>query len=548
MPIAESRSHQAETSALKGRCIIGFSLAASNGPTFRAFAPETGKPCEPEFISASDEDVERAVALAVNAAAEWRNVPNHTRAEFLRAVASGLEASAEVIIARAHLESGLPMGRLKGEMARTANQLRFFAEVVSEGSWVMARIDRAEASRTPIPKPDIRSMLRPLGPVAVFGASNFPLAFSVAGGDSASAWASGNPIIVKAHPAHPGTGELVGQVISRAVRSLKLPEGLFSLLFDSGIAVGQSLVKHPQVKAVGFTGSLAGGRAIMDLAASRPDPIPVFAEMGSINPVFILPRALEARGEQIVSGLYGSFTIGGGQYCTKPGVVFLPKSRAAEDFARQLEGQVSAASPFTLLTAGIQKAFLRGRDERMKSPGLRSVVAQNGSSQDGSYRVGPAIMQTDAETFLRNAELSDELFGPATLLVSHSQKAQAIEAASKLKGHLTATIHGTAEDFREFSDLIEILQTKVGRLIFNGYPTGLEVCHAVEHGGPYPATSDGRSTSVGSAAILRFCRPVCFQDCPDEFLPAELKDANPLGIWRMLDGKLTHDKVPGAQG
>ncbi len=527
---------------LTGRSIIGFSRGKSGGAAFRAFDPQTGKTAEPEFTSASLDEVDQAVELAVAAAPEWAKAPGKIRAEFLRAIAAGLEKIADAIIDRAQLETGLPQGRFKSELARTCGQMRLFAEVVEEGSWVAARIDHAEPKRAPQPKPDIRSMLIPLGPVVVFGASNFPLAFSVGGGDTVSAWASGNPVIVKAHPAHPGTGELVGRVVADTVRSLRLPEGLFSLLFDSGVAVGQALVKHPDVKAVGFTGSLAGGRALMDLAASRPEPIPVFAEMGSTNPVFVLPGALKERGGQIAAGLYGSITLGGGQFCTKPGIVFLPQSDASQDLARDVEKRVSEAAPFTLLTSGIHKAFVRGLDERKKSAANLRVTAGNGSKVDG-YRVNPAVIQTDVATFLSELELSEELFGPATLLVSHSNKSQALEAAAKLKGHLTATVHGTEQDFAEYADLISLLQTKVGRLVFNGYPTGVEVSHAMVHGGPYPATSDGRSTSVGTQAILRFARPVCFQDCPDVLLPQELKDANPLHIWRMVDGEMTRDST-----
>jgi NADP-dependent aldehyde dehydrogenase len=542
MPAIDTTQHSA--TELTGRSIIGFSRGKQGGPGFRAFDPQTGKTCEPEFTSATVEEVDRAVELAVAAAPEWAKASGKVRAEFLRAVASGLEKIADSIIERAQLETGLPHGRFKSELARTCGQMRLFADVVEEGSWVMARIDRADPKRAPQPKPDIRSMLIPLGPVVVFGASNFPLAFSVGGGDTVSAWASGNPVIVKAHPAHPGTGELVGRVIADTVRSLGLPEGLFSLLFDSGVTVGQALVKHSEVKGVGFTGSLAGGRALMDLAAARPEPIPVFAEMGSTNPVFILPGALKERGGQIAAGLYGSITLGGGQFCTKPGIVFLPQGEASQDLAREVEKRVSEASPFTLLTSGIHKAFVRGLDERKKSAANLRVTAGNGDQVDG-YRANPAVIQTDVETFLSELELSEELFGPATLLVSHSNKDQALEAAAKLKGHLTATVHGTEQDFTEYADLIAILQTKVGRLVFNGYPTGVEVSHAMVHGGPYPATSDGRSTSVGTLAILRFCRPVCFQDCPNELLPLELRDENPLQIWRMVDSHMTQETVVG---
>ncbi len=529
---------------MTGRSIIGLSEGEVGGTTFRAFAPQTGKPCEPAFTSATVDEVNRAVRLALAATQPWSNAPGKTRGKFFRAVASEIEHDADAIIERANLETALPVGRLKSEVARTCAQLRLFAEVLEEGSWVMARVDVGDPSRTPTPRPDIRSMLRPLGPVAVFGASNFPLAFSVAGGDTASAWASGNPVIFKAHPAHPGTSELVGRLISNVVRSHNLPEGLFSLLFDSGTAVGQALVTHPHIRAVGFTGSLAGGRALLDLANTRPDPIAVFAEMGSLNPVFILPGAMESHGEEIITGLYGSFTLGGGQFCTKPGLVFMPRNRTSENLRRKLEDLVSQASAFTLLTAGIRDSFVRGRDERKATAEVRTIGVINGSL-DLSYTVHPVLMETQVETFLSRAELSEELFGPITLLVSHSNKSQVLEAASKLKGHLTATIHGTDADLAEFADLIDILQSKVGRLVFNGHPTGVELGHAMVHGGPYPATSDGRSTSVGTMAILRFCRSVCFQNCPDEVLPLELKDGNPLGIWRMVDGQLT--KAPVTQ-
>lgn len=526
-----------------GRSIIGFGSGAAGGTPFTAFNPQTGRPCEPTFISASMDEVDRAAKLAEAAALQWRLTSGAVRAHFLRTVAAQLELISQSIIERAHLETALPIPRLQGEMARTCSQIRLFASVVQEGSWVMARIDRGDPRRAPTPKPDIRSMLRPLGPVAVFGASNFPLAFSVAGGDSVSAWAAGNPVIVKAHSAHPGTSELVGNAISKSVRACHLPEGLFSQLFDAGVGVGQALVTHPLIKAVGFTGSHAGGRALMHLAASREEPIPVFAEMGSLNPFFILPHALEQRGEQIAAGLYASFTLGGGQFCTKPGVAFIPKGDFAGSLAAKLRVLVSKTDPFHLLTSGIRDNFLRASAERNSISGLRTMHSEKIVPRNGSFAVGSTLMETDAATLLSSPELSEELFGPAILLV-HSGKTQILEVASQLKGHLTATVHGTDEDFQEFSDVIQMLETKVGRLIFNGYPTGVEVCHAMVHGGPYPATSDGRSTSVGTQAIFRFSRPVCFQDCPDELLPAQLQSKNPLGIWRMLDGAMTRASLP----
>jgi 2,5-dioxopentanoate dehydrogenase len=411
--------------------------------------------------------------------------------------------------------------------------------VVEEGSWVSAHIDRADANRKPVPKPDLRSMLHPLGPAAVFGASNFPLAYSVAGGDTASALAAGNPVIVKAHPAHPGTSELVGRLLQESVRECGLPEGVFSMLFDSGNKVGIALVKHPLVRAVGFTGSLHGGRALMDIAAARPDPIPVFAEMGSTNPIFILPGALRERADAIAGGLHASFTTGGGQFCTKPGMVFLPDGVSDELFIANLQKLVRESKPFNLLTAGIRSTYQAGIERRKTENGVTLVAERQRSGGDTEIAVNPALFETGVDPFMKNPELANELFGPTTLLIRHSSRAQILDAASKLNGHLTATIHGTENDLRDFADLVAILKTKAGRIVFNGFPTGVEVSHSMVHGGPYPATSDGRSTSVGSQAIFRFSRPVCYQGFPQAALPDELKDDNPLQIWRMLDGQMT---------
>jgi len=446
---------------------------------------------------------------------------------------------AEPIIERAHLETALPRPRLHSETARTCNQLRLFATVVEEGSWVMARIDRADPQRKPLPKPDVRSMWHALGPVVVFGASNFPLAFSVAGGDTASAFAAGNPVVVKAHPAHAGTCELVGRAIRESVRAQGLPEGVFSLLFDSDTSVGTALVQHRLVKAGGFTGSTQAGRALMNLAASRPEPIPFYAEMGSTNPLFLLPGALAARGKDIASQLHGSFTLGAGQFCTKPGLVFVPVSDAAAGFLAEFRDKASHCSQFTLLTSGIRSAYQHEVQSRKKHEGVVTIAEGQQPNEGPAFHVGVHVFEVDAPTLLENAELESELFGPSTLLVRFASKEQILQVARSLSGHLTATIHGTEDDLREFAELLQILRNKVGRLIFNGYPTGVEVCHAMIHGGPYPASTDPRTTSVGAQAIHRFARPVCYQDFPDAALPDELKDANPLGIWRMVDGQLT---------
>ena len=501
--------------------------------------PTTGQRLQPAFIPATSEEVELAVRLSAEAFDVYRRISGRDRGAFLRKVAENIEAIAEEVVQHAMHETALPQARLQGETARTCGQLRLFAQVAKEGSWVNARIDRADPNRKPLPKPDIRSMLRPLGPVVVFGASNFPLAFSVAGGDTASALASGNTVIVKAHSAHPGTSELVGRAVQESVRECSLPEGTFSMLFGSGPQIGTALMKHPLVRAGGFTGSRAAGRTLMDVAASRPEPIPFHAEMSSTNPVFILPGALRERAETIAAGLHASFTLGAGQFCTKPGMVFLPQGASADSFTNKLRDLVSASAPYHLLTEAIHSSYCSAIAAR-KTDGSVTLVTEAPKTAADGYAVGSVVFETDAPSFL-GSDLDAEIFGPATLLVRHSTRKQVLEIARSLEGHLTATIHGTEEDLREFGDLIAILETKVGRLVLNGFPTGVEVTHAMVHGGPYPSTSDGRFTSVGSQAIFRFARLVCYQGLPDAVLPDELKDHNPLGIWRMIDGQIVRE-------
>src|SRR5580693_795236 len=531
---------------LTGRSIIGFQSAAVTHEVFHALNPKSGERLEPDFFAASPDEVDRAVKLAHQAFATYDRLSARDRGALLRTIAANIESVAEELIERAEEETALPKPRLQGETTRTCGQLRMFAQVVEEGTWVQARIDRPDPNRKPAPKPDIRSMLRPLGPVVVFGASNFPLAFSVAGGDTASALAAGNPVIFKGHPAHPGTSELVGHAVREAVLQCKLPEGVFSLLFDGGNRVGTALIKHPLVKAAGFTGSRVAGRILMDLAAARPEPIPVFAEMSSTNPVFILPGALRERVDNIAAALYASFTLGAGQFCTKPGLVFLPAVAEASAFVRRLRESVNDCGTFHLLTSGIQSSYSTAMNARRTNTSVRLLAEKQPSATGGEFGAGAALFETDVQTFLSDETLAAEIFGPATLLVRHSNREEVLEAARKLEGHLTATIHGTDRDLEEFRDLVAILTRKVGRLVFNGFPTGVEVCHAMVHGGPYPATSDGRSTSVGSQAIFRFCRPVCYQAFPQAALPDALKDANPLHIWRMIDGEMTREPIPSA--
>ena len=425
---------------------------------------------------------------------------------------------------------------MTGERGRTVNQLRLFAEVLREGSWVDARIDTALPDREPAPRPDLRRMLIPLGPIAVFGASNFPLAFSVAGGDTASALAAGCPVIVKAHPAHPGTSDLVARAIRKAASATKMPDGVFSMVHGAGTEVGKALVRHPLIKAVGFTGSFWGGKALFDEANRRPEPIPVFAEMGSINPVFVLPGALAEGGVEVASDLAGSVTLGVGQFCTNPGLVVTEESVEAEAFVTALGNGLADFSASTMLTERIAAAYRTAVDKFADTDGVEDVVS--GTEGDGSATGSSHLLKTTAAVFLKNSSLSEEVFGPSTLVVTARDRDELIEVARGLRGHLTATIHGTQNDLRENGELVDILEQKVGRLIINGFPTGVEVSHAMHHGGPYPATTAVHHTSVGTTAIRRFARPICYQNMPNDFLPDALKDGNPLGIWRMVDGEM----------
>src|SRR4051812_45120731 len=524
---------------LSGLSLIGEGSAVDRGERFYAVNPANGVKLEPAFHSATQPEIEQAARLAEQAFPLFSAVSGRARADVLHAIADDLTAEAEAIIARANLETGLPMARLHPEMARTTGQMKLFADVLQEGSWVNARIDEADPQRKP-PRPDLRSMLRPLGPVAVFGASNFPLAFSVAGGDTASALAAGNPVVVKAHPAHPGTSELVGVVIQKAVQNSRLPAGVFSMLFDSGIEVGVALAKHPAIKAIAFTGSAAGGQALMKLAAARLEPIPCYAEMGSTNPVFVLPGAMRERCAQLAKTLQTSFTLGSGQFCTKPGLLFVPNDGTAE-FIDMLSTGVRGLQAQQMLTHGIAARYKQAVEQRIANGQAKLIAGTEAEIGDGCAATAATIFSVSLEKFFDHPELAEEVFGPTTLLVHYGSKNDLVEAAERLSGHLTATIHGTEQDLIDAADVIRVLERKAGRLLFNGAPTGVEVCHAIVHGGPYPATSDSRSTSVGTLAMLRFARPVCYQDFPDAALPTELQRSNPLGILRLVNGTFMRD-------
>ncbi len=463
-------------------------------------------------------------------------------ADFLDAIREEILQLGDELIEKANEETALGLDRLRGERDRTTNQLKLFADLVREGSWVDARIDTPQPERKPVPKPDLRRMLQPIGPVAVFGASNFPLAFSVAGGDTASALAARNPVIVKAHPAHPGTSELVGGAIARAVQKKSLPGGTFSLLHGLRPEVSLALVTNEHIQAVAFTGSQRAGRALYDAAAKRPTPIPVFSEMGSVNPVFLLKSALEKSAESTAAGFYRSVTLGVGQFCTCPGLAFGVSGEGIKSFADYLSKQVEAGTAGTMLNPAIAKGYAQSFEKAGKISGVEVRVSS--SEADALRTEGrPGMIVADAKTWLQHKELQEEIFGPSTVVVSCASQAELLQCANALEGSLTATIHGAPEELARQHALLSILQRKAGRLLFNGYPTGVEVGYAMQHGGPYPASTDSRFTSVGTAAIYRFARPVCYQNFPEEALPAELRNQNSRGIWRMIDGRLTKESV-----
>ncbi len=517
------------THPLLGTSFIGFSRSSGTISCGSAVQPGTGEKLQPEYLSATAEDVEKAMSLASAAFPAYSALSGKARAGFLRAIASEIESVVDDIVSRGQLETALPEPRLRGETARTAGQLRLFASHIEEGSWVDARIDRADPDRKPLPKVDLRSMLRPLGPVAVFCASNFPLAFSVAGGDTASALAAGCPVVVIAHASHPGVAEIVANAVIRAAKSTSMPDGVFSLLYGGGRTIGQSVVKHPATQAVGFTGSRTAGTALMDSAAKRPQPIPVYAEMSSVNPMVILPGAL-ARGEEaLADAFFGSLTMGVGQFCTNPGLVFLPQGKG-DAFLAKLKSLTEAGTPGMMLNASICKAFEDSKSAFASAPGVETLAESTTTASAGQG--SPAEFMVSTADFLNDESLQGEMFGPATLIVRGTSK-EILAAIPKLEGQLTASIHGTDEELAANPDLVSALQSRAGRLIFNGFPTGVEVCNSMVHGGPFPATSDGRSTSVGTMAIYRFCRAVAWQSFPDSALPPELQDANPLGISRM---------------
>jgi 2,5-dioxopentanoate dehydrogenase len=522
---------------LTGEMLIGGRAVRGTESALHAVDPATGKELEPEFGGGSAADVDAACTLAEGAFDAFRAVSLEERAKFLESIAQGILDLGDALLERVMSESGLPRGRVEGERGRTVGQLRLFASLAREGRWLNATIDRALPERKPLPRVDLRAQRIPLGPVAVFSASNFPLAFSVAGGDTAAAFAAGCPVVAKSHSSHLGTSELVGRVVQKAVADCGLPEGVFSLLVGGGSSVGEELVKHPAIHAVGFTGSRRVGRTLVALAAAREVPIPVYAEMSSINPVFLLPSALAKRAETIAQGLIDSVTLGTGQFCTKPGIVMGVAGADFDRFRDAAQAIVVAKTATTMLNSGIHRAYCDGAANWGKDGGVRTVSA-GGESPSGSYAGQPKLFSTTAQHFLKSPNLLEEVFGPAAMLIECSSTDEMIAVAKYLNGQLTATLHMESEDAGLARTLLPILERKAGRVLVNGFPTGVEVSYAMVHGGPSPATSDSRATSVGAMSIERFLRPVCYQSFPAELLPEALQDGNPLHLWRLVEGKL----------
>ncbi|CAN5413290.1 aldehyde dehydrogenase (NADP(+)) [soil metagenome] len=517
---------------IEGCNFIGSYISKQGDTVLQAPDPQNNGSLPEDFYIATNQEIDDALQKAHSAFDVYKNLSGKKKAGFLDAISDEILALGDELINRASAESGLPVGRFQGERGRTVNQLKMFANLLREGSWVEARIDLAQPNREPLPKADIRNMLFPLGPVVVFGASNFPLAFSTAGGDTASALAAGCPVVVKSHESHPGTNELVSRAILKAAEKTGMPDGVFSSL-NGKANTGEALVKHPMTKAVGFTGSFNAGTAIFKTAAARKEPIPVYAEMGSINPVFLFEDKLGTETDALAETIAGSVTLGKGQFCTNPGLLIGMDSDQLQDFATRLGGKLAEYTPGCMLNEGVAKNYRNSREKALSQKGVELLTSPNDESEiNGSA----ALATIKASVFLKNKQFQEEVFGPFTIIVRCEDEAEMQQVAQSLRGQLTVTFMGTDNELPKHASLISLCREKAGRVIFNTVPTGVEVCPSMQHGGPFPATTDSKFTSVGTGAIRRFVRPIAFQDCPDELLPDELKTSNPLGIYRLVDG------------
>ena len=526
---------------ITGKNYIGNQLSATGNKTFKTFNPLLNIENEWEITEASTNEVNQAAELASGAYKTYSKISGEKKAVFLRTIAEEIEALGDELLQVYSSESGFPNGRAMGERGRTLGQLRAFANHIEAGNWVDASIDTAQPDRQPLPKVDLRKMNVALGPVVVFGASNFPFAFSTAGGDTAAALAAGCPVIVKSHPMHAATGEMVSSAVIKAVEKTGMPNGVFSNLNSSGIEIGQALVLHPKVKAVGFTGSINGGRALYDLAAKRKEPIPVFAEMGSINPVVLLPKALKNRAETIAQTYAGSITLGSGQFCTNPGLIIGVKSEGLTNFVNTLAKEIVKIEPSCMLHPNIAGAYETNKANAIAQSGLKVLAGYENEVEPNFAR--QVVTTVEGETFLNNPTLHHEVFGPFSLVVQCQNIEQLEDVISNLEGQLTGTIISDDNEIVKHSKIVNALQNRVGRIIFNGVPTGVEVCPSMHHGGPYPASTDSRFTAVGVDSIKRFVRPFSYQDWPNELLPDALKNENPLGISRLVNNHATANKI-----
>jgi alpha-ketoglutaric semialdehyde dehydrogenase len=524
---------------MNGQNLVASAYTGTSTTAFQGLNPQTGENLEGNFYPAQQQDVEDALSAAAKAFSSYKNIDKDLKADFLRSIANEILALGDTLLERACAESGLPLGRITGERGRTVGQLNLFADLVAEGSWVEAIIDTALPERQPAPRPDIRRMLVAMGPVVVFGASNFPLAFSVAGGDTASALAAGCPVIVKAHPAHPGTSALVAGAIHKAILATGMPAGVFSMLFDNGYHIGEQLVKHPQTKAVTFTGSFKGGMALIKIAADRAVPIPVFAEMGSINPVLLLPAALDNRAEEIAEQYAGSITMGAGQFCTNPGLLLAIASPALTRFKTALAEKITTIVGGTMLTAGIYQNYTALSAEILQEEKVSLLAKSTQDTSNASNQALATVGEVSAQDFLANPKLKEEIFGPWSLLVTAQDAAELQAVLDYVGGQLTLSVMAEESELAGYQDLLNKAEDITGRILLNGVPTGVEVCAAMQHGGPFPATSDSRFTSVGSTAIRRFVRPLSWQNWDKKLLPPALQEENPLKIWRMVDHTMT---------
>jgi 2,5-dioxopentanoate dehydrogenase len=527
---------------LQGFNLIGYRESISSANFLQAYSPVQQGYLPEKFAIATPDEVDSAVIQAEYAFKIYKSCSPEQKAIFLETIAAEINALGDALISRAMLETGLPEARLLGERGRTTGQLKLFADLLREGSWVEAVIDEALPDRKPLPRSDLRKMLVPIGPVVVFGASNFPFAFSTAGGDTAAAFAAGNPVIVKAHESHLGTNEMIGSAIKAAALKCNMPEGIFSFVVGEGPVTGMQLVKHPAVKAIGFTGSYKAGMAIYKAAVNeRTVPIPVYAEMSSINPVLVLPQKLKTESSAVAAQLAASVTLGVGQFCTNPGLLFLISHENAEGFINELKEKLVAAPAGTMLNKNVCSNYYQAKNKVTKETGV--AVLYEGGDASETTKGAAALLKVNAADFINNPQLQIEIFGPSSLIILCSDQSEMLKALQALHGQLTGTVIGNTADCSTYMDCIDVLSSKVGRLLYNGVPTGVEVCHAMVHGGPFPATTDARATSVGADAIKRFVRPICFQDCPPEFLPDALKNENPLGLMRKVNAVYTREAI-----